>query len=169
MAHLVVMAQNREPYVTDVQVICSAFELLGDAAHCRKGTLALASDWLEAREVPVSFDYRFDTGSLKLSLARVPLAGGSVQLVLHQQADSWRLEAAFGEALVGELAALAAKAGVKLPAFELAGTASGRMQLRGGAQGLRDIDWELETKQAGYSNAAGSQAATTAASARSTA
>ena len=145
--------------VTGVRLVCNAFELLRDAAHCRKGTLALASAWLEAQQIPVSFDYRFDTGSLKVSLARVPLAGGAVQLVLHQQADSWRLEAAFGEALLSQLAALAAKAGVKLPAFELAGTASGRVQLRGGAQGLRDIDWELETKQAGYSNAEGSQAA----------
>lgn len=144
--------------VTGVQVICSAFELLGDAAHCRKGTLALASDWLEAREVPVSFDYRFDTGSLELSLARLPLAGGAVQLALHQQADSWRLEAAFGDVLLAQLAALAAKAGVKLPALELAGTVSGRVRLRGGAQGLRDVDWQLETRQAGYSNAEGSQA-----------
>ncbi len=145
--------------VTGVQVICSAFELLGDAAHCRKGTLALASAWLEAREVPVSFDYRFDTGSLEVSLARLPLAGGAVQLVLHQQADSWRLEAAFRDLLLAQLAALAAKAGVTLPALEFAGTVSGRAQLRGGAQGVRAVDWRLQTQRAGYSNAAGSQAA----------
>ncbi len=144
--------------VTGVKLICSAFELLGDAAHCRKGTLALTSDWLEAQQVPVSFDYRFDTGSLDVSLARLPLAGGSVHLVLHQQADSWRLEAAFGEVRLARLAPLVTKAGVKLPALELAGTVSGQVQLHGGAQGLRVIDWQLQTTQAGYGNAEGSQA-----------
>ena len=144
--------------VTGVQLICGAFELRGDAAHCRAGTLALASDWLKAQQVPVSFDYRFDTGSLEVSMARLPLAGGTVQLVLHQQSDSWRLEAAFGEVLLAQLAVLAARAGVKLPAFEFAGTASGLVQLRGGAPGLRAIDWQLQTQQAGYSNAEGSQA-----------
>lgn len=154
----VALLELGEQRISDLRLVCGALELLAEAAHCRNGTLALSSDWLKAQNLPVSFDYRFDTRSLNVSLARLPVAGGAVQLVLHQQADAWRLEAVFRDALLAQLATLVARAGVKLPALEFAGTASGRLKLRGAAQGLRAIDWQLETQQAGYSNAAGSQA-----------
>jgi hypothetical protein len=144
--------------ITGVRLICTALELPRDAVHCRKGTLTLASAWLKAQQVPVSFHYHFDTGSLEVSLAQVPLAGGAVQLVLHRQADSWRLEAVFSDLLLTQLVPLAARAGVTLPALQLAGTASGRAQLRGGARGVSAVDWRLQMQQAGYSNAEGSQA-----------
>jgi len=144
--------------ISGIRLACNAFELLREAAHCRKGTLAFASDWIKAQQVPVSFDYRFDTASVDVSLAQLPLAGGAAQLVVHQQTDAWRLEAVFNDVLLAQLAALGAKFGVKLPALELAGSVSGRVKLRGGTRGLGDIDWQLQTQQFGYSNAAGSQA-----------
>jgi hypothetical protein len=144
--------------ISGIRLACNAFELLREAAHCRKGTLAFASDWIKAQQVPVSFDYRFDTASVDVSLAQLPLAGGAAQLVVHQQTDAWRLEAVFNDVLLAQLAALGAKFGVKLPALELAGSVNGRVKLRGGTRGLGDIDWQLQTQQFGYSNAAGSQA-----------
>jgi hypothetical protein len=145
--------------ISDLRLMCAIFELSPGSLRCRQGSLSFASDWLDAREVPIRFEYHLATGEVRLSLDRLPLAGGAARLAVEQRAGDWHLKATFDEAPLAQIAGLVAKAGVAVPALELAGTVGGRLGVRIDSRSLRRIDWQLQTRQAGYSNAEGDQAA----------
>jgi hypothetical protein len=155
----VALAEIGSERVRDLRLTCGTFELSAEAVQCRDGELALASEWLEAQKVPVQVDYRFASGELSVSMNRLPIAGGAVELKVRQRADAWALSARIRDARLAQVAALAAKAGITLPALTLAGTLGGRVEARLDSGGLQEIDWQLQTHQAGYSNAEGDQAA----------
>jgi hypothetical protein len=144
--------------VTGIELQCSELRQPERSLDCAHGRLRFASDWLNADDAAVSFRYAPDTGALDATLRQLPLAGGTARLVLHQQADGWRLQATFDAARLEELAALAARVGVKLPKLDVTGSAGGTFTVSGGRQGLKQADWQLHTDALGYSNAEGSQA-----------
>ena len=145
--------------VQQLRLLCVDFELLPQSVACRNGQLSLRSDDLELDAVPAHFSYRLDTRELDVTLSDVRLAGGRLTLRLQQQNAGWRLAATLAGTRLAGIAALAQKTGLKLPALDLQGYLEGQLGLRGDSTGLNNIDWQLRTRAAGYSNAEGSQAA----------
>ena len=143
-----------------VRLVCGAFELLPDQVDCRDGRLSLHSEQLDAAAVPATLNYRLDSGELNIHIRELPVAGGKLALALTRQFDgAWRVDAELDACALADVAQLLGHAGATTPELNYQGTVSGTLAVRAAAQGVQDIQWQLETRQAGYSNAAGSQAA----------
>ena len=138
---------------------CVDFDLLPQRVDCRNGRLSLSSDDLVLDAVPARFSYHLATRELNVTLSDVSLAGGKLTLLLEQRNPGWQLAATLSGTRLADIATLAKKAGLKLPALEHQGYLDGQFEVRGDTTGLKNIDWQLHTRAAGYSNAEGSQAA----------
>jgi hypothetical protein len=145
--------------VSDLRLVCSVFELVRDAVNCRDGRLTLTSAWIALHDTPVRLEFAPAAGRIDVLLPRLPLAGGTARVALQHSGGDWRLAVSLADTRLDQLAEFAGRAGVKLPDLTLAGTVSGSVEARGGGPGVQRIDWQLQTHAAGYSNAAGSQAA----------
>lgn len=141
-----------------VRLVCAAFELLPDEVDCRRGRLSLQSEQLDADAVPAALNYRFASGELNITVRELPVADGKLSLTLNHTAAAWHLAADLDECALAGTAQLLADAGFEMPALTYQGTVSGALALRGAAQALQQVSWQLATQQAGYSNAEGSQA-----------
>ncbi|MCO6413433.1 MAG: hypothetical protein J5I92_11905 [Thiogranum sp.] len=142
-----------------VRLVCGAFELLPGQVDCRQGRLSLQSEQLDADAVPAALNYRFASGELNITVRELPVADGKLSLTLNHTAAAWRLTADLQSCTLAGTAQLLADAGLEMPALTYQGRVSGALAVRGDAQALQQISWQLDTQQAGYSNAEGSQAA----------
>ncbi len=138
---------------------CRVFELLPAEIVCRQGQLSLTSDWFGAEAVPAAVNYHFDSRDLTVSVSALPLAGGQVQLALHQQDIKWELNAGLTDTTLAGIADLLAAIGLQNPELDFQGRVSGKLTARGDNRGLQRVAWETQTQESGYSNAQGTQAA----------
>ena len=147
--------------IANLSLSCVGFELLPAAVDCANGQLSLSSDAVSAKALPASFHYRFDTRELNVSLAALPLAGGKTDVQFHQGDGQWQLKAQLAGTALSGVADLLGKTGLDVPALGYQGSLGGRLQVSGNSAGLARIGWDVQLRDAGYSNAEGSQAAET--------
>jgi hypothetical protein len=138
---------------------CSNFELLATEVSCRQGRLTLSSDWIDAEAVPAAISYHFYSRDLTVSVSALPLAGGEVHLVFHQQDAEWELSADLTDTTLAGISDLLVATGLDIPNFEYQGSISGKLNSRGDSRGLEHVAWKTQTQASGYTNQQGSQAA----------
>lgn len=144
---------------TGVKLVCAAFDLLTDQVACRQGRLNLHSKQVNADAVPAALNYRYASGELEVTIRKLPVADGKLDLKLSHAGGDWRVDATLNGCALGGTAQLLADNGVEMPALQYQGTISGKLAVSGNAQGAGKVGWHLDTRQSGYSNPTGSQAA----------
>ncbi len=140
--------------VSDLALRCDQGRVDADGIGCRRGTLDLHSDLLSARRAPITFDWRAVPSRLSLSLKKLGLAGGRLDLDLTDRAGGWRIDAS-GDGL--ELATLLAAAGHPRPlgeGGELAGRLAGTVSAAGSGS-LQRAEWALRLRELAFSDPQG--------------
>ena len=145
-------------HIENISFTCQAFDLGVRAVDCPHGQLSLHSDWLTANAVPATLRYDFVSRELAVTAGGLALAGGKLRLEFHQAGSGWQLDADLLDVALAGIAGLLQKAGVDAGGLEYQGRIGGRFTVQGKADGLTKMSWQLATREAGYSNAEGTQA-----------
>lgn len=145
--------------VKNLQLSCPDFALLTNQVDCRNGTLDFHHRAAKASAVPASFRYRFATRELSITVNRLPVASGRIELTFNLTDDRWQLDTQLTNVDLENLKSLLEEADLATSPFSHQGRISGRVVLHGDANGFGKASWRLQTEAAGYSNTEGTQAA----------
>ncbi len=159
MALEVASMHSGDRQLENLRLTCAAVGLSAEELDCRQGKLSLSSDWLDVESASAAISYRFDTKELKVAVSALPLADGQINLAFHRRADQWQFNAEVSNARLGAIADLAAKTGLVVPKLDYQGSVRGKLGGQGDSRGLRHVSWNLQTRESGYSNTEGTQAA----------
>jgi len=145
--------------LSQLRLTCPFFELHTDRLSCRRGKLSVHGDGVKAVAVPASLQYSLSSKALSVRVTGVVLAQGSVNLRFRQTPGHWSLDTDFSRTRLAGLVTLLANTGLVPAGLALQGHIAGQLNLQGNSRGLRKLSWKLHTRDAGYSNPAGDQAA----------
>lgn len=139
--------------LSSFELQCLDFVLQSDGIVCRSGNMKIASPWLDAPQLTTQF--QISKAQSSLTLDKLQIAGGSLQLTGHYHDGQWRTEFAARN--------LNAESVLRLPVLKSLTISNGKIDLQADGQGrgivLEEMRAALQMRQLNAQSSDGKYAA----------